>query len=182
MHWNKYQKLSKVPNQWIAFFARSDWLLKLGIFNNYSPKWRWIAPAGIYREPRRGEVNIYRCSPYGRSIAKKRQMFTCSKQVRRRLNFTKLQILHARDYIRRNRKPVTIAWRLANEEFWTLASKHCLCSFANNYPFYTLPKPSFNIINKQTDKQRDRQTPGLTTVFPRLSVPSLPLSWKNCHK
>ena len=95
MHWNKYQKLSKVPNQWIAFFARSDWLLKLGIFNNYSPKWRWIAPAGIYREPRRGEVNIYRCSPYGRSIAKKRQMFTCSKQVRRRLNFTKLQILHA---------------------------------------------------------------------------------------
>ena len=100
MHWNKYQKLSKVPNQWIAFFARSDWLLKLGIFNNYSPKWRWIAPAGIYREPRRGEVNIYRCSPYGRSIAKKRQMFTCSKQVRRILNFTKLQILHARDYIR----------------------------------------------------------------------------------
>ena len=89
MHWNKYQKLSKVPNQWIAFFARSDWLLKLGIFNTYSPKWRWIAPAGIYREPRRGEINIYHCSPYGRSIAQKRQMFTCSK---RRLNFTKLQI------------------------------------------------------------------------------------------
>ena len=152
MHWNKYQKLSKVPNQWIAFFARSDWLLKLGIFNNYSPKWRWIAPAGIYREPRRGEINIYRYSPYGRSIDKKRQMFTCSKQVRcTRLNFTKLQILHIG-----NRNP------LGNEEFWTLASKHCLCSFANNY---TLPKDPLNIINtnKQISKEVDRQ-PGLTTL------------------
>ena len=33
-------------------FASSDWLLKVWISNNYSPKWRWIA-VDIYRETKR---------------------------------------------------------------------------------------------------------------------------------
>ena len=41
-----------IPNQWMSIFAHSEWLFKLGIFNNYSPKWTWIA-VDIYRVSKR---------------------------------------------------------------------------------------------------------------------------------
>ena len=29
-----------IPDQWRVFFMHSDWLLKLGIVSDYSPKWK----------------------------------------------------------------------------------------------------------------------------------------------
>ena len=35
-----------IPNQWIVFFVRSDWLLELRIVYSYSLKWKRIARRG----------------------------------------------------------------------------------------------------------------------------------------